>query len=757
MPRLRTTTVATARGVLMAERAAAGYSHQVRHEPDRVTWGDWDILKTETTIPDLPTARRDMVRRQLRTLLWFYAAAVVIILIVGLVSRENKTIFLSALNIAAWLGFFFLLRADRLQSTGLLICFVLLGTATYTTWSTPNGLLDSTTTLFAVIAVFAALLLNRRLVLFVLFVTVADIFIIGFRSRLGLFAQEESAEIIVMDPVIVSIVVGILALVVRRQQNHQWRALEKALIQEKALQQQAEQLQASERRWRTLVQAAPEWIMQIDREAVISFTNREDLPGHEGDLGRPLADLLEPACRTAVKEAMCEVLAGRQPPPLDVDMTLNGDIRHCVMNLGPLEGPGGVTNAIVLVSDVTDRRQLQLQLEQVQRLESLGRLAGGIAHDFNNLLTVISGHADLARVGAGATGDPADDLEAIRAACDRAADLTGQILAFGRFQPQRSRPLQLNDTVESLIPMLRSLLGDDVALTVDLEAGLPPVVGDPGQLEQVVVNLVINARDAVREAARQVPPSDIADAERHITVRTRQLEVGDEESVPAADWIDEPLGVSGVVLVVEDTGSGMDESTRRRAFEPFYSTKPMGEGSGLGLAMVYGIVKQNNGAIRIESAPGAGTTVFVALPARPDESVEADPGAADTRTADAGSGEHILLVEDDDYVRKLMSRMLTNLGYRVVECTDVDEALAAAGRHADLKAVVTDITMPGGSGFELAKKLPRHLSVLFTSGYASDTSQEAVGRIPEGCFLQKPFTFEELAEAVRSVLGRGNP
>ena len=370
------------------------------------------------------------------------------------------------------------------------------------------------------------------------------------------------------------------------------------------------------------------------------------------------------------------------------------------------------------VLDITDRRNIEAQLLQAQKMESIGRLAGGVAHDFNNLLTVINGYAD--QVLGHVSGDEFvyPQIKEIRSAGDRAAELTMQLLAFSRKQVLQPKVLSLNDIVRDSDKMLRRVIGEEIDLVCILDASLQPVEADPGQIHQVIVNLAVNARDAMPGGGRLI-------------IETANVE-------------------SGVSLTIRDTGHGMDASTLEHVFEPFFTTKGVGQGTGLGLATVYGIVRQSAGHISVESEVGYGTTFTVLLPAT--EGVVAPEVTAEPVLSGSGS---VLLVEDEEGVRRLIATILEQYGYSVLAAPDGVEALRifeTCGNRIDL--LISDVVMPRMRGPELAAQLRRQqpeMNVLFISGYTdpSITSQVVSA---SSHFLQKPFAVDELVRAVSEAL-----
>jgi two-component system cell cycle sensor histidine kinase/response regulator CckA len=397
---------------------------------------------------------------------------------------------------------------------------------------------------------------------------------------------------------------------------------------------------------------------------------------------------------------------------------------------------GHVEYLNVVVEDISERRSLETQLRQAQKMEAVGRLAGGIAHDFNNLLTAILGSSDLL-LETMTRPEERDDVEEIRKAAKRAADLTRQLLAFSRQQVLAPQVLDLNALVTDLEKLLRRLIGEHVELHTVLAGDLGAVRADPGQLEQVIVNLAVNARDAMPGGGQ-------------LTIETANAELDDK-------YADEHFsGQAGsyVLLAVSDTGTGMDEATKSHIFEPFFTTKEVGKGTGLGLATVYGVVKQSGGYVWVYSEPGHGSSFKVYLPRVAEAPAPAKLGPPPTSLL--GGSETILLVEDDETVRLLTRRMLQGRGHTVLLATRGDEALRLVEGHSGvIDLLVTDVVMPGMSGRDLADrvlKLRRGIKVLFLSGYTDDAIVRYGMLEPGVAFLQKPYTPDSLLRKVREVL-----
>ncbi len=405
---------------------------------------------------------------------------------------------------------------------------------------------------------------------------------------------------------------------------------------------------------------------------------------------------------------------------------------------------GVISHFIAIKEDITERKRteeerekLQVQLNQAQKIESVGRLAGGVAHDFNNMLSVILGHADLALMKI----DPAQplytDLQEIRKAAERSVGLTRQLLAFARKQTVAPRVLDLNETVEGMLKMLRRLIGEDIDLAWLPGAGVWPIKVDPSQIDQILANLCINARDAIARVGK-------------VTIETQPV------TFDEAYCADRPGFIPGeyVLLAVSDDGCGMDKETLNNLFEPFFTTKEIGKGTGLGLSMVYGIVRQNNGFINVYSEPGHGSTFKIYLPRH---AAKTEQMRKESRAAPLAQGhETILLVEDEPTILEMARLMLKRLGYQVLAASTPGEAIRVAKEHSDkIHLLITDVVMPEMNGRDLAKNLLSlypGLKRLFMSGYMGNVIAHH-GVLDEGVhFIQKPFSMQTLAAKVREVL-----
>ena len=396
---------------------------------------------------------------------------------------------------------------------------------------------------------------------------------------------------------------------------------------------------------------------------------------------------------------------------------------------------GEPARVVGVITDVTERRLLELQLRQSQKMEALGQLAGGVAHDFNNLLTAIMGYGRFALESA---GDAAQrhDLEEIVKAAGRAASLTKQLLAFSRRHMVETVVLDLNALIVDMVTMLRRMIGEDIELATTLASGLSHVRADRSQLEQVVMNLVINARDACGAGGRIRLVTEAVDVDSALAAQTPGLNRG-----------------GYVTLSVIDNGIGMNEETKSKLFEPFFTTKPRGQGTGLGLATVYGIVVQSGGAIRVESEADQGSTFTVYLPR--EQEIAPSAGRA-IESMVATSSWKVLLVEDEQAVRELVRIILERAGHRVFEAATPEEALARFNVIESVDLLLTDVVMPAMSGFELFHvlvELQPSLRVLFISGYTDYATFEPTIADKGAAFLEKPFSAEALIGKVREVLG----
>ena len=501
-----------------------------------------------------------------------------------------------------------------------------------------------------------------------------------------------------------------------------------------------EALRGSEERYRLLFDANPQPMWVFDDRTLEFLAVNEAACQHYGYsreefLGMTIADIRPAEDVPAVRQLVETEPREYQESGVWRHQRKNGSAIEVEIRSNPIDF-GGRPAQLVLSQDVTERRQLEQQLRQAQKMEAIGQLAGGVAHDFNNLLTAILGYSDLLATEVGEQSPMLESIDEIRKAGERAASLTRQLLAFSRRQVLEPKVLDLNGLIGNLEKMLRRLIGEDVELLTVLGPAIGRVQADAGQIEQVILNLAVNARDAMPKGGTltietQDVELDEAYARTHVTVRTG----------------------SYVMLAVTDTGEGMNAETKSHMFEPFFTTKPHGQGTGLGLATIYGIVKQSGGYVWVYSEVGRGTAVKVYLPR-----VAADLEVRKTEIAKApaGGAETVLLVEDEESVRALIRRLLAGNGYTVLEAGGAKEALEIARRHSGpIHLLLTDVVMPETSGSDLAAgivALRPEARVIFMSGYTDDAVVRH-GLVGEGLnFLQKPFTPETLAHKVREVL-----
>ena len=488
-----------------------------------------------------------------------------------------------------------------------------------------------------------------------------------------------------------------------------------------------------------LLQSSPLAIWTLDLEGKVTFWN----PAAERIFGFTAEEMIGgalpiiPADQHAEQQEWMErfrkveSLGGVERARLKKD----GSRIDVVIWTAPLrDAEGRIRGTIAIDSDVTDRKLLEEQFRQSQKLEAVGRLAGGVAHDFNNLLTVISGYTEMLMTEVEKSPALLDYVQEIQYAAARAGGLTAQLLAFSRRQISQPRILDLNAVVANSMKMLQRLIGEDIEITTRLDASLGRVSADPIHIDQVIMNLVVNARDAMSRGGK-------------LTIETANVALD-------ADYVGRHIGVAAgdyCMLAISDTGMGMDAATRNRLFEPFFTTKEAGKGTGLGLSIVYGIVKQNQGEIMVYSEPGRGTTFKIYFPMAQAPSETAGGGR---RAEPARGNETILLCEDEEGIRRLVQRVLTRQGYRVLEAETPEQALLAAREPIDL--LLTDIVMPRMSGFDVAKavrELQPQAKVVYMSGYTDSQISHNWVMGPETAFLQKPFTAADLSEKLREALG----
>ena len=466
-------------------------------------------------------------------------------------------------------------------------------------------------------------------------------------------------------------------------------------------------------------------------------------------MGRPLSEYVGESW-PAVQRGLDRALAGLEH--FEEQAYGDGQLVRRVLEVTylPMRDGGDVIGVAVFARDVTTQRQAEdalreseAQLRQALKMEAVGRLAGGVAHDFNNLLTVVLNSVHLALGPDRPDAARLELLHDVRSAAERAAELTRQLLTFSRKQVLRPTRLDLNEVLRELARLLRRGLGAHVTLELELAPALPPVLADRGQLEQVFVNLAVNARDAM-------PNGGV------LTLRTSTARLADGEHLEPAP----PAEATHVVVAVADEGTGISDGARARLFEPFFTTKPAGQGTGLGLATAYGVVRQSGGTIRVDTTLGRGSTFTVALPAAPGPRAAAGPSSLDMPAVRAG--ERVLVVDDDEAVRRVTTNVLTALGYDAHAVDGYSAALAMVEQSArPFDALVTDVLLRGADGFAVEAAVSAHsptTRTLFMSGFVDDAIGRLSGTELGERFLHKPFTPMALAIAMRRLLdGRTEP
>lgn len=496
-------------------------------------------------------------------------------------------------------------------------------------------------------------------------------------------------------------------------------------------------LQESEAKWRCLVENAPSAVMTVDGVSTVLYASRRLANrGPDEMLGTKIYDLVRPDHYDVLHDAIASALDRGEGRTVEIACGGTDDLRWYSVRVGPVQWEGNEPAVILIADDITGRRLLEDQVRQSSKMEAIGQLAGGVAHDFNNLLTVINGYSQFALRRLGSDNPLHHDLEEIRAAGERAAGLTRQLLAFSRRQRLELQVVDLGEVIGSMCSMLRRLLGEDITLDLVLSEDLGKCRVDPGQIEQVILNLSVNARDAMPSGGT-------------LTLETENVEVDDGFSVAHLGFEPGPY----VRLTATDTGCGLSPEAKEHLFEPFFTTKESGDGTGLGLATVYGIVKQFGGHIYVYSEIDQGTVFKIYLP-RVD--VTPTQEAGENRTDELlGGDETILVVEDEAEVRLFTVHILERLGYRVLEAGrghDAIELLTERSTGVDL--ILTDVVLPEASGPAFVDRVPDTRSdaaVLYMSGF---TGHAMVRQSMEpGCrFIEKPFSVETLASKVRWAL-----
>ena len=495
-----------------------------------------------------------------------------------------------------------------------------------------------------------------------------------------------------------------------------------------------------------LLESAGQAIVAIDSSGQIVLANSRtsDIFGYSREelINAPLEILLPESKRGVHRREREEYFARPRVRPMGIGMELagrrkSGEEFPVEVSLSHIQTAQG-TFAIAFLSDISQRKNLEDQLVHAQKMEAVGRLAGGVAHDFNNMLTVISGYNRMILDSLGPLDPMRGNAEEVAVAAERAAALTSQLLVFSRRHTTRPTVLEVNTVIGSIEKMLRRLIGEDIELVLKQAPEVGKIRADAGHIEQAIVNLVVNSRDAMPEGGI-------------VTIETANVTLD-------ATYARSHLGVQPgefVMVAVSDTGHGMDSETRRHIFEPFFTTKPKGKGTGLGLAIVYGMVKQSGGDIWVYSEAGRGTTFKLYFPRAGGEEPEKSVEGSERRGA--AESETILVVEDEDSVRNLTVKILRQLGYRVLEAENAAKAIEVAKANpGPIELLLTDVVMPGMSGKQLAEAVQPtrpDMRVLYLSGYTENAVLTQGGLNKGVHFLAKPFTRDLLALKVREVLG----
>lgn len=504
------------------------------------------------------------------------------------------------------------------------------------------------------------------------------------------------------------------------------------------------EIENHEERLRAMINTLPDCIKVIDREGRLIDINPAGLEiikasSPEEVLGRSIIPMIEPEHREELERTIRRVFNQGTTEYLHLKIRdLKGEVHYIEGRYMPLRNPAGETISILSISrDITEYKRLEFQLYHSQKMEAIGQLAGGIAHDFNNMLNAIIGFGSLIDMGTKEDNPHKSYIREILKAAERATHLTRGLLTFSRKQPVRFETIELNELIKGFEKILKRIIGEDIKLKTMLSEKPIIIMADPGQIEQVLMNLATNARDAMPDGGT-------------IDISTSTLQI-DEDFIKRHGY-----GKPGsyVLIRFSDTGIGMDERTLSKIFEPYFTTKPFGKGTGLGLAIVYGIVKQHNGYIDVESSPGKGTTFRIYLPLTEEGKNEIQREA---KEMPSGKGELILIAEDSEEVMNALREILTSFGYRIIEAKDGREAVEKfISNKDDVSLLLFDVMMPGMNGidaWEEIKKIRDNVKVLFMSGYTDEIlikkglSQDKINLIP------KPLSPEELLKRLREILG----
>lgn len=529
-----------------------------------------------------------------------------------------------------------------------------------------------------------------------------------------------------------------------RKRNVELEKINLKLKNQIAVRKRAESmLRESEEKHRTLVESIEEGIFTLDSDGIFSFINNtaaQQLGGLQlpDILGKSIWDILPKQKAEEYMTYIRKVISSGKGQAFNFMLKENGQERHYSISVQPVKDSSKETKlALNISADITDQRQLEEQLRQSQKMEAIGKLAGGIAHDFNNLIAIIHGYSKLMLLDIDEGETSFENVKEIDKACERAESLTSQLLTFSRRQIFKLKLMDLNDFIRETEKMLKRLIREDIKLQTKLDPELSDIYADSGQIGQAIMNLVVNARDAMPDGGK-------------VNIETKNITI-DKESTKLHAHINPG---SYVMLSVSDTGIGMGRDVQERIFEPFFTTKKKGKGTGLGLSTVFGIVKQSNGYIWVDSEPNNGTTFNIYLPPA-DGRIDAKEKVVTLKENLKGT-ETILVVEDEDSLRAMICKMLRHNGYKTLEAPNGEEALYISRQYKEtIHIILTDVVMPGMNGVELVERLKlthAEMGVLYMSGYTDNDIVKNNILNSEAQFIRKPFTPESLAIKIRQVL-----
>ncbi len=530
-----------------------------------------------------------------------------------------------------------------------------------------------------------------------------------------------------------------------RKRNRELQEINDNLNNEITYRKQVEKLlRESESKYRVLVESIKESIFSLNSEGKLIFLNETAaarLGGKPEDyVGKPLWEILPSRPQYPLLDEIRQVIADQKRLSIDKTVTIAGKKRFFHLSLQPILSESGVPDqALGIATEITDKIELEEQLRQSQKMEAIGQLAGGVAHDFNNLLAIIRGYTFLLLKDKKLKKSFRDIIHEIDSAGEKAQSLTGQLLAFSRKQLLEPQRIDLNHHIHNMETMLSRLIGENIQLSIEADKKLKPITADPGQIEQIILNMAVNARDAMPGGGK-------------LTIRTRQIHVPDlKQKLPF-----EVKQNDYSALILKDTGIGMSKEVQQKIFDPFFTTKDKDKGTGLGLSTVFGIIKQSDGYIWVDSQPGKGTTFIMYFPSSTGEMKQLQKEQREF-VKHKGSGT-ILLVEDEEGVRRMMSRTIQFLGYKVLEAENAELGISLVEKHQeDIILILTDVVMPGMTGVEMRDRINSKfdpIPLLFMSGYTDDEIVRQGLKSHDIHFIQKPFSADLLAQKIEEVLNQ---